>query len=88
MDIKELSYIYSYSILTIADKYFIPGDKDTAVEDEFNMVAVEYLSQSFLGSGWIFDRDGINIIKRYFKEQTISFVEIDALHIVFSKAQG
>lgn len=87
MDIEKLSNIYSYAILTIADKFFIPGDKDTVLVDEFNMAAVEFLSQSFLGSGWTFDKEGIDSIKRYFKEQTISFVEIDALHIAFNKAE-
>ena len=87
MDIQELSGIYSYSIITLGNKYFIPGVKSTAYGSFFDSIAIDFLNESFLGSGWVFDKAGIEDIKCDFQEQSVSFVELDALHMVFSKAQ-
>ncbi len=78
MNLKKIGREYSFLIFSDGINYFIPGNKNTAFSPKFEKLSMEdYLNNDFsLGSGWMFDKKGINELKRMFEEQEVPYREI------------
>ena len=78
MNLKNIGKDYSYIIFSDGTIYFIPGEIQTTFSEEFNHLSIEeYIDCNFsLGSGWLFDQNGINEIKRIFENNQVPYAEV------------
>ena len=70
----------AYAIITDGISYFIPGrrEENPAYLYQFDDLAGKYLSHSDygLGTGWFFDKEAIEVLKKDFEIQQVPYAEI------------
>lgn len=87
MNIKDLIQEISYAIISDSagshdtnkgnNYYFIPGEHETAFADEFSAICIEKANTDCpLGEGWLFDEEGIDRIRRMFRKEQVTYMEL------------
>lgn len=86
MNLKNIINEDGYAIISTNDGYnannkdryfFIPGEEQTVFADDFSHICIERITvNSSLGEGWLFDKKGIDIVLKMFREQQVSYIEL------------
>ncbi len=83
MFLTSLTYI-SYAIICDTHGFFIPGNRiDCTFKSEFDDLSTDYYPTYDypLGTGWLFDREGIEAVKEMFAAESVPYVEIKLTEI-------